>query len=287
MPLATLFISGPRHSGKTAVAHVVAQNVVPGPVHYLRLRHAPDSYTNTVIPAEPAQLGLDVEARWASCHLVQYTADRVFETLPEGLRTVRRLQRTGFTIIEADGDATLRHAYPYDYRVFVMSPPRGQQEVFRDPQASADALREVMQDTAAFASEIFGVDLAGLDDTAMGIRTVPARQPLRAENVADVHISDVQLQQFLNSPLGAEIACRIQLQAEYYALVESDVAVINTGVRPNNSSLDLCVKRLEKLLARVRQEARRCSFLYWGDVTDDSDPARQRLIGRLRVLVGA
>jgi len=142
-----------------------------------------------------------------------------------------------------------------------------------------------MHDTAAFASEIFGVKPGGLDDTGTAM---PANHPeadLRESAMNSMEISGIQLWQFLNSPLGAEIVSRVQLQSEYYALVESDVAIINTGMRSGGAVLDACVKRIEKLLARVRQDARRQSVLYWGDITDTSDPTRQRLIRRMRGLL--
>ena len=36
--------------------------------------------------------------------MIKYSADRVFETLPEGLRTVRRIDRNALIVIEADAD---------------------------------------------------------------------------------------------------------------------------------------------------------------------------------------
>lgn len=283
MPLETLFISGPARAGKTTLAEVIAREVLERPAHYLRLRASTDRHTNEVEPADPV---LPSGETWASAHLVRYTRDRVFEMLPEGLRAVRKIARSGFTIVEADEDPSLRHAYPYEYRLFVMAPPSDLHEVFRDPKASAQALREVMQDTAAFASEIFGVEAADLDDTAAGLAVREGNAELREGSMERMDISDIQMQQFLDSPLGAEIACRIQLQPEYYALVESDAAIINTGAG-SGGALQACVNNLEKLLSRVRQEARRQSVLYWGDIQDEGDPVRQQLICRLRTLLKA
>jgi len=283
MPLETLFISGPSMGGKTTVAQMVAKDVLDRPVHYIRMRRATDGHTNTVVAESNGPVSDGIE--WKSRHHVTYTTDRVFETLPDGLRAVRRIERRGFTIIEADGDPALRHAYPYDYRIFVMPPPPTVHAVFRDAKAAAIALQQVMQDTAAFASEIFGLfDAAGLDDSVgvQHVRPTPTRGYARP--MEKLHVGESQIRQFLSSPLGAEIASRIQLQPEFYALVESDVTVINIGVGPVTTALEESVKRLEKLLARVRHDARRHSVLYWGDIVDTHDPARVKLMKRLRAL---
>ena len=281
MPLEALFISGPPRGGKTTTARLVATDVAARPVHYLRMRRAADGYTNQVTPLEPSTGA--PPGPWASVHLVTYSEDHVFETLPDALRTVRRIERNPFVILEADADACLRHAYPYDYRVFVMAPPRALPDVFRDSRAAAVALKQVMQDTAAFASEIFGIiDPTGLDDT-VGVQH--AWTEVRDKPVERLEVSEAQIRHFLNSPLGAEIASRIQLQPEYCALVESDIAIINTGLGTCDDALDACVQRLEKLLSKVRQDARRHSVLYWGDIVDQQDPTYSKLVRRLRALL--
>jgi len=284
MPLETLFISGPSGGGKSTVARLVADHGLDRPAHYLRIRAAPDGHTNAVAafklsPADPVGDG------WASMHAVTYTADRVFETLPDGLRAVRRIERYGFTVIEADEDPALRHAYPYDYRIFVMAPPVDVHTLFRTPQAAASALHQVMQDTASFASEIFGLfDAAGLDDSTGVYHEEAPPSDRCGQRIERLDIGESQIRQFLNSPLGAEIASRIQLQPEFHALVESDVVVVNTGVGTATDALHQCIQRLEKLLARVRHDARRHSVLYWGDISDAGDPTHGRLLQRLRAL---
>lgn len=286
MPLTTLLISGPSGGGKTTVARSIAAHALDRSVHHLRMRSAPDGHTNAVEPAQatdPALAGAD----WASLHTVTYTPERAFETLPEGLRAVRNIDRYGFVIIEADTDPAMRHAFPYDYRVFVMAPPASVDTIFRDPRSAGAALQQVMQDTAAFASEIFGLfDADGLDDGAGVYHQKPTLIGRPSEPFERIDISEAQIRQFLSSPLGAEIASRIQLQPEYHAMVESDVVVINTGVGTVTDALDQAVQRIEKLLARVRHDARRHSVLYWGDVADLRDPTRNRLLERFRRLFG-
>lgn len=298
MPLTTLLISGPTRGGKTTVARLIAERVLSKrPVHLLRLKAAHDGYTNAVTRLDGSpdddraqdQTPIHEANGWASMHRATYTPDRVFETIPEGLRAVRRLERRGFTIVEADGDPAIRHAYPYDYRVFVMPAPQRISDVFREPHAAAVALQEVMQDTAAFASEIFGLfDGDGLDDSA-GVRhhkECPSRA--RATGSAPVErldIGEAQIRQFLRSPIGVEIASRIQLQPEYHPLVEADVAVINAGLCEPAAILDECIGRIEKLLCRIRHDARRQSVLYWGNITDARDPAYHQLVKRFRTLL--
>jgi len=99
-----------------------------------------------------------------------------------------------------------------------------------------------------------------------------------------LHIAEAQIRHFLSSRWGAEIASRIQLQPAYHALVEADAILINTSRRSKREVLDECVDRLQRLLSRIRQDARRQSVLYWGDI-DDDDVARRKLLCRLKTLL--
>lgn len=288
MPVETLFINGPPKGGKTTVAQLVAGEVLERQAHYLRIRAADDGHTNAVIPIgeEGDECATGPADLWTSRHLVFYSADRVFETLPEALRKIRRIERRAFAVIEADADPPLRHAFPYDYRIFVMGSPANVHEVFRTPKAAAAALQEVMQDTAAFASEIFGLfDADTLDDTAGVEYRPPEAERGSKEFVERLEITEAQIRSFLRSPLGGEIASRIQLQPEYHGMVESDVVLINTGVGEEGEALRECVARIERLLARVRHETRRHSLLYWGDVASKDDPIYLKLLRRLKTLL--
>ncbi len=265
------------------LARLIATQVLERPVYYLRMKTAADEHTNAVVPVESPKDG--DRPLWAASFTVNYTPDRVFETLPDGLREVRKLDRYGFAVVEADGDPAMRHAYPYDYRVFVMPPPAEVHEVFRDLHEATTALRQVMQDTASFASEIFGLFNSACFDDGVGVShheavsAGPAHPP-----VERLEIGETQVRGFLSSPLGIEIASRIQLQPDYHAVVESDVVVVNTGVGRGGKVMKECVKRVEKLLARVRHDARRSSILYWGNFLDTRDSTQKKLVKRLRSL---
>jgi len=288
MPLKTLLINGPATSGKTTLARLVAEQVFQRPIHLLRLHAAKDGYSNTVQPFDPQ----DVDAPsspWLSAHRVCYTADRVFETIPEALQVVRELDRRAFVVVEADADPSIRHAWPYDYRIFAMAAPETTIfEVFREPHDAAEALRQVMQDTAAFASEIFGLfDEPSLEDSK-GVRherTERIDPTGRRQRIEQVLIGAAHVRHFFRTPLGAEIASRIQLQPAYHALVEADVVVISAARRGSKQVVGECVRRIEKLLTRIRHDARRRSVLYWGNLTDCNDPVRRKLLRRLKLLL--
>ena len=291
MPIRSLLISGPRYGGKSTLAQLLADLVLDQPAHYLRMHPAADAHTNAVLPyGDGDSDGDSMGQLWASAHRVSYTVDRLFETVPDGLRTVRKLDRTGLAVIEADGEPTMRHAYPYDFRMFVMSVPADIYTVFRTPDDAAMALQQVMQDTAAFASEIFGLFEDEAFDDSLGVEHFSASREVGqgSQRVERLNIDEEQIKHFLSSPLGAEIASRIQLQPEYHALIEADVAIVTTGWldREYREVLDDCVARLQKLLSRIRQDARRQSVLYWGDIRQD-DNARRKLVQRIRALLAA
>jgi hypothetical protein len=287
MPVRSVLISGPTHSGKSTLARFLAERVLERAPHYLRLQAAADTHTNAVLTHEPAESD-PIGRSWTSAHRVSYTIDRLFETVPDGLRAVRRLERDGFAVIEADADPALRHAYPYDYRLFIMTAPPDVYAVFRTPDAAAAALQQVLQDTAAFASEIFGLFENDPFEDSTGVEHFrpTAEDHVGGPRVERLNIAEAQIRHFLSSPLGAEIASRIQLQPDYHALVEADVVIVNARrlSRDYREVLDECVSRLQKLLTRIRQDARRQSVLYWGDIRED-DAARRKLTRRLKQLL--
>lgn len=244
MGLSVTFISGPRRSGKSSIIRAMIDELWEVPPHYIRLVAKDGDKKRPKPPPQPPQDCGVATARW-----VQYQADRVFEVLPEALTEIHKMDRFGSVVIEADADPGMRSAYPYDHRVFVMPVPGAIHEVFRDPDRAAHELQQVLEDTAAFASEIFGLfTREGQEDC----------DP--SEDREDM--TAAQMRNFLNSPLGDELATRIQLQQPYHGLVESDVIVVNTDVGDIGPGTDECLRRITRLLERTRRVCGRKEELF-------------------------
>lgn len=250
MGLSVTFVSGPRRSGKSALIHCLVNSLWKTPPHYIRLAKTgsdkqppPKQACNK--PAEKCSVST---ARW-----LDYNDDEIFSILSETLNAIHKKDRFGTVVIEADADPTLRCAYPYDHRVFVMPLPESVQEVFRDNTHAATELRRVLDDTAAFASEIFG--LFNREDDECG-----------GPSEARPDFTETQMRGFLYSPLGDELATRIQLQQPYHGLVESEVILVNSAAGRRGSETDECIRRIGRLLARTRGAGSRQSEMFVCDV---------------------
>jgi hypothetical protein len=260
--LCVLFVSGPRRSGKSHAIQMMVDRVSKTKPHYLRLVEAG---SDKQPPRGAAKISTDCNiatARW-----LEYTPDRIFEILPEALAAIHKKDRYGSVVIEADADPNLRCAYPYDHRIFVMPLPSTIHEVFRDPTRAAEELRRVLDDTAAFASEIFGL----FADRSDG-------EP--SEDRPD--LSGTHMRGFLYSPLGDELATRIQLRQPYHGLVESDVIIINSTIGIRGSETDECLRRIGQLLTRVRGVCGRKSELFLCDPHDHRDAVTKKLVQALK-----
>lgn len=216
--------------------------------HYIRLVKAHGDKQAPKQPCKPA-----ADPRVASARWVEYDADRAFEVLQETLTAVHRRDRYGSVVIEADADPVLRHAYPYDHRVFVMPMPATMSVVFRDPSQAADEMRRVLDDTTMFASEVFGLlaeDRCGDADPS--------------EERTD--LSATQMRGFLYSPLGDELATRMVLQPQYNGLIESDVIIANTAAGETTPDTKPCLDRLVRLLERMRGTCNHRSEMFLCDL---------------------
>jgi len=251
MGLRVTFVSGPRRSGKSVLIHSLISGVWKSPPHYIRLTK---SGSDKQPPPKQACKPSEEKCPVASARWLEYKDDEIFAVLPEALSSIHKQDRFGTVVIEADADPTLRCAYPYDHRVFVMPLPGTVHEVFRDTSHAATELRRVLDDTAAFASEIFG--LFERDDGDCGGPS-EERSDLTATGMRG----------FLYSPLGDELATRIQLQQPYHGLVESDVIVVNSAVRQREPETDECMRRVSRLLARIRGANSRQSEMFVCDLT--------------------
>ncbi len=273
MGLTVFFVSGPRRSGKSTVIQTMLDELYTRPPHYLRLaalsgdKRPPPAERST--PGPPKKCGVG-SARW-----LDYDQDLIFEVLPEALTRIHKRDRYGSVLIEADADPHLRNAYPYDRRVFVMPAPASLTEVFRSVRQAAQALQHVLDDTVAFASEIYGM----LDSTLAGEDGGDDEHEDRPAFTAS------QMRGFLNSPLGDELATRIQFQPAYHGLVESDVVLINTGIGGVSPVVDDCVHRIERLLARLRGPSARKNVVFCCDPLDPQDPLRKKFFAALKTLL--
>ena len=266
MGLTVTFVSGPRQSGKSAVIRLMIDRLWKTEPHYIRLI---DSESGRTVP--PAQHQPSPGSGVASARWLKYDPEQIFEILPEALTAIHRRDRYGAVVIEADADPALRCAYPYDYRVFVMPVPKHVNEGFRTPEEAAAELKRVLDDTAAFASEIFGL----FEDNG-SVDTDPSEE--RADLTA------TQMRGFLYSPLGDELATRIQLQAPYHGLVESDVILMNTDLGSQGPEADECVRRVERLMQRLRGGVDRRSAVFACDPRDVTGAQGKKLLKALKAV---
>ncbi len=264
MGLCVTFVSGLRCCGKSALIRGMIDRLWKTEPHYIRLVRSgsgklPPKTSSKRIP----HCGV-ASARW-----LEYDADRIFEILPDALTAIYKQDRYGSVVIEADADPALRHAYPYDHRVFMMPSPETTVEVFRDPYRAAEEFQRALDDTVAFASEVFGL---------LGRQEQEDTEP--PEQRSD--LTDSQMRGFLDSPLGEELATRIQLQQPYHALVESDVIIVNPGVGGSGSESATCLRRIERLLERIGGLSERRGELFFCDPRDQNGQIGRKLLKALR-----
>lgn len=264
MGLSVTFVSGPRRSGKSAVIRTMIDRLWDKEPHYIRLTQTGGDKVPPKQTGKPTQSCPVATARW-----IEYAADQVFEILPDVLASIHRKDRFGSVVIEADSDPVLRCAYAYDYRVFVMPVPSAVTDVFREPARAAEELQRALDDTAAFASEIFGLfSPSGMEDDD------PSED--RPE------LTETNMRGFLYSPLGDELATRIQLQPPYHGLVESDVIIVNTGVGEEEAETADCLRRVDRLLARLRAMSQQPTQLFHCNPRDHNGKGCKKMLKALK-----
>jgi len=270
MGLSVTFVSGPRCSGKSTLISAMIDRLWKTEPHYIRLvQTGSDKRQPKPCSKKPADCGV-ASARW-----LEYDDERIFEILPEALTAIHRRDRYGTVVIEAEAENALRHAYPYDHRIFLMPLPGNVRDLFRDPARAADEMKRVLDDTAAFASEIFGL----FSNPHVAEEVDPS------EDRPD--LTDSQMRGFLYSPLGDELATRIQLQQPYHGLVESDVIVVNTSVGKKGPETADCLRKVERLLERVRGITGRRGELLLADLRDLNGKVGKKLFKALKPLCHA
>ncbi len=275
MALTVMFVSGPRRSGKSVVIQEIAKACLNESPHYLRLTAA--SGDKRQPPKTPDGAPRQEDCGVASAQWVSYEEDRVFEFLPRVLSRIHRCDRKARVFIEADSDPLLRHAYPYDHRLFVMPAPRRSSEVFRTNSQATEAFRAALEDTAAFAGEIYGL----VEDPDRLNVSDPEASEARSSLTAS------QLRGLMNSPLGDELATRILLQPSHHGLLESDVVIVNTAVGGMSPVVDTCVRRLERVLNHVHGDGDPAHPMFACDPSDPEDPLRTKLLAKICGLLPA
>ncbi len=269
MALIVLFVSGPRRCGKSALIEQIIRCCVSRRPHYLRLATVKGDKQPLDKPVSRADCGV-ASARW-----VRYDQGRAFEVLPHVLGQIHATDRRGLVIIEADAEPDLRSAYPYDRRIFIMPSPRRIYEVFRTKSQATEAFRAVLNDTAAFAQNIFGL----IDDKEMDDGASEKRSELTAQ----------ELRGLIHSPLGDELATRILLQPTHHGLLEADVVVVNSAMKGAPDVAEECLRRLRAVLNHLPAPTGRRPDLYACDPANPQDPQYPKLyatVGELLECVG-
>lgn len=271
MALNVVMVTGPRRSGKSTLITALIAEVCTRQPHYVRLAACDGSKRPPAVRRE-ADEAQERACGVATATWISYDPARVFETLPETLAAVHRRDRGGCVLIEADTDPNLRHAYPYDTQIFTMPAPERVEDVFRTPEEMRAALQSAMHDTSAFAGEIFGL----APDDGSTVLSVHDSAPKRSPE-----LSEAQLSNLMQTPLGEELASRVQCHPDYHGVLESDAVVINTGVGGTSEAVDEVVRRLEQLARRLRPNVQDRSIVFCCDLCDGEDPRRQKLFAHL------
>ncbi len=261
MGLTVSLVIGPRHAGKSSLIEVIKDEVCKSKPHLLRLIPSNRAKHSAI---KPLSLASEHETSFEN---IIYDPDRVFETLPEILTRIHAQDRYGCVIIEGDADPNLLQAYPYDFALFIMPSPESENDIFRSKDQVKKAFEAAMNDTAAFTSEIFGV--GGVDDSWSGERKTPRPD-----------MSDSQMIRLLDSPLGQELASRIQCHPDYHGLIDSNAIVVNTGIGATSGAADAVVARLETLI-NDNSPVNGSRSIYCCDVLDRHDPRRKKLLALL------
>ncbi len=267
MGLTVSLVTGPRHAGKSSLVQIIKNDICKSVPHLLRL--VPVDRVNQE-PSHSSRNSTPKVARFdddAHSENIVYEPDRVFETLPEILTRIHAEDRYGCVIIEGDSDPNLLQAYPYDFEIFIMPAPECEDDIFRSKAQVKKAFEAAMNDTAAFTSEIFGV--AGAEDSWTGETKVPKPD-----------MSDTQMLRALGSPLGQELASRIQCRPDFHGLIDSNAIVVNTGIGGTSGAADAVVARLEKLISE-HNPSNGSQSVYCCDVLDPQDPRRKKLLTHL------
>ncbi len=236
MSVAILHISGPPNAGKTAVAVGFAEHRSGRDTYYLRLDTEREG-----VPALRLSQPLPVVT---DPRRIVTQPGVVFETLAQAVGDIAQQDADATVIVETDNEPCFRHAYPWHARVFCLPPIHDPRTVFRTREQIAMAIRELMEDTHSFAAELFGLE-HGPGDSSM-LPSIESKQIVEGEASAEM------VEEFLASDVGAEIACRMRLHSEYYAIMESDILLLSESRGPWTGTAAESASMLGQLLDSTR-----------------------------------
>jgi len=281
MSLCVAHICGPKGSGKTTLARYVAEILGVRDVYHVELIRADAAVTRDPLRLFPSGDSALLTRRFP------YSPDRVFEQVPAVLQSIRRERRWATVLLETDSDPCHRQGPESDLRLFVASAPDMESDVFRSDEDAARVLNEVMNDSAAFAAEIYGLpdcpDLDNLDEDDSFI--IPPADLKPGSDRDRNPMTRSQYGRLLSSDIGLEIAARVQFQPDYQLLLESDVVLINTGRGGTGDVVDTVARRVEELQLCVRRPPGRETMLAVCDLMNPTDPMQRAGLKRVAELL--
>lgn len=272
MPVVTLQITGPADSGKTEVANHIATALQPVKPYYLRV--------DAVRPSQPSlrlnqPLPLMKEAR-----RLLVDPGSIYQPISDAIGAIATTDPNAVIIVENDNEPCFRAAYPYHIKCFVI-PGAAESELFRTQEEVATAIRQTMEDTGAFTTAVFGIE-AGPGDSSI----LPATDSVAT---ADAEVpDDDEVQEFLESDIGYEIAGRMRLRDPFQAIIESELVVLNDGRRPWTQDELASAKRLHTLCTSMNQRLERhCYFVPMTRSTDEDRKNKYSLSNTALRLIAA
>lgn len=270
MPTTILHISGPPASGKTTLAELLAARADGTKPDYIRFDLGSDTAPRTLRIAGSL-------TDMASITHQTIHSELVFEKVADAIKTIAANQGGDTIFVETNAHPCFRHAYPYHVKVFVMLPPPTLGAIFRSEAETATAIQRAMDDTAEFASELFGMGAGPQDSATLPTVKLPDAKAPPTQSVED----------FLRSDVGTEIAARMQLQPEYHAIMDSDVILLNVGLCHDEAVTARCAKRLDALLETLRQRLGRQSWFVACNPSDRDDSRCRRGLEKIEALLQA
>jgi hypothetical protein len=269
----TLLVLGPARTGKSSLVQALAAEHPSRRWHLVRLEPA-----DQTLRAERTEMSAPGSvALWR----VRYGRQDVVKALPVLIQRIQADAAGPMPVIafEALPDPVLRHAHAYDMRVFVLPPMQDEAILFRRPEESRGALRQILRDSSALASALWEL---GPTDAAEAPAACDIPMPA-AGGAVEVHQSHVAA--FLAEPLGTELAVRVHLQPPFGAIADADIVVLNTAAGSSSGENGSCWQRLLGLLERLRKAGGRAPLAYACDLSDPTDPCFVRIRHRMSAVL--